>query len=177
MQDIEVPLARPRFPVEPDLLAQEADEDDADAERPGEPGEIPRNAVAKRVQQEAKQAEDPDERSEEEVPAERIARDVAAQTTRQRPYARGGEHEVAGAESEGREAPARHGRQQRPHVQHGGHEDAAQGNHTGADRELAAARQREAALTTVRGQADADQAREVAQENEVRRDARVDAGA
>jgi hypothetical protein len=76
MQDIEVPLARPRFTVEPDLLAQQTDEDDADAEGPREPGEIPRNAVAKRVQQEAEQAEDPDERSEEEVPTERIARGV-----------------------------------------------------------------------------------------------------
>src|SRR3989442_9644980 len=84
MQDLEVPLARPRFAVEPDLLAQQPYEDDADAEGPREPGEIPRNAVAKRVQQEPEQAEDPEERSEEEVPTERIARGVAAQTTRQR---------------------------------------------------------------------------------------------
>ena len=61
-------------------------------------------------------------------------------------------------------------------MQHGGHEGAAQDNHPGADGELAAARQREAALATVRGQADADQAGEVAEEKEVWRDARVDAG-
>ena len=176
MEDIEVPLPGPRFAVEPDLLAQQADEDDADAKRPREPGEIPRNAVAERMEQEAEQAEDPDERGEQEVPAEGIARGVTAQTAPQRPHAGGGEHEIPGAQTERREAPAGHGRQQRPHVQHRGHEHAAENDHRGADGEPAAARQRKAALTTVRGQADAGQAREVAEEEEVRRDARVDPG-
>src|SRR5438034_4872403 len=55
----------------------------------------------------------PDEGGEEKVAAEGITRGVAAQTARQRPEARGEEHEVPGAEPERREAPARHGWQDR----------------------------------------------------------------
>ena len=82
MQHVEVALARARFAIEPDLLSQQADEDDAHSERPREARQVPRDAVAERVEQEAEQAEDPDERREQEVGAEGVARDVASQTAR-----------------------------------------------------------------------------------------------
>ena len=178
MEDVEVSLARARLPVEPHLLAQQPDEDDADAERPRESRQVPRDAVAVGADQHPDQSEHPDVGGEEEVAAEGVSREVATQAAPQRPRAGGGADEDARPEAEGREPPGHpdHGGQERTDLEHDDNDDRAEHDDAGADPEPAAVPQRQAALARMRGQADARQSGQVAEEEEVRRDARVDAG-
>src|SRR6184192_3547409 len=78
MEDVEVPLPRARLAIEPHLLPQEPDEDDADADRSREARQVPRNAVPKGADQNPDQPQHPDIRGEEQVTGERITREVSA---------------------------------------------------------------------------------------------------
>ena len=78
MEDVEVPLPRACLAIEPHLLTQEPDEDDADADRSREARQVPRNAVPKGADQNPDQPQHPDIRGEEQVTGERITRGVSA---------------------------------------------------------------------------------------------------
>ena len=178
VEDVEVALSRAGVAIEPHLLAQQADKDDADTERTGQSRQVPRDAVPERTQQEPEQTRRPNIGGEKEIACERIAREVAAQSAPESPHARGADYEPCRREPERRELPGRHnqGGQEGAHLENGNDEEAAQGGDGNGNLQPRAFGEREGALAEVPGKTDAGEAGQVAQKEEVGRDAGVDTG-
>src|SRR3989442_4867313 len=92
MQPLQVAEARTCLPIEPHLLAQEANEDQPHPDRSRDAGQVPADGIAVRVEQEPDQADQPDERGEEheELGSGRLMAGGAPPPAPERPHARPG---------------------------------------------------------------------------------------
>ena len=103
VEALQVALAGAGLAVEPDLLAQESDEDEADPEGSRETGQVPRDAVAETLGgQEPHEPHHPDHGGEEQIRGEGIAlaAEETSATTPEHPYRERAEERTARPEGE-----------------------------------------------------------------------------
>ena len=180
VQPLQVHQAPVGFPVEPHLLAQQADKDQPHADRSGEAGQVPADAVPVRVEEESGQADQPDERGDEEKRLESgllVAAELRPSGP-ERPDSGEPVGDTGGPARERRQVARAHDhrRQERADLDDGDADADAQNQEADHDPDPRAIAQPELAVAVVGGQSEADQREEVAQEEKVRRDPGVDAG-
>jgi len=176
----QIAQTRARLAIEPHLLTQQGDEDHEDADRTRDSGQVPADGVPVRKQQEADEPQHPDEGRQRQKVHEtvlRAGRPQATSPTPERPHCHDSVESAARPDRERREPARLHdqGRQERVDEEHHQSHDGTDSDATRDDRPPTAIREGQLTIGEVSAESDTGQGCEVAGEEEIRGDARVQA--